>query len=409
MGLLYDYQLDAVKKLRNGSILCGGVGSGKSRTALGYFHIRNGGSIEPYKPMVKRPMNLYIITTARKRDSLEWLGDMAPFHLSTDKEANYYDNNVVVDSWNNIKRYVMVANAFFIFDEQRVVGSGAWVKAFYKIVKRNEWILLSATPGDTWSDYIPVFVANGFYKNKTEFSNAHIEWERFTNFPKIRAYHNEQRLMRLRDRILVDMDFERPTVHHDIDILCQYDTAMYKTLNKTRWNFDKNEPMTSAAELCYCLRKLINSDKSRVDALLKIVKDKHRVIVFYSYDYELDILTKFCEDNNFVYAQYNGHLHQPVPEGDEWIYLCQYTSGCEAWNCIVTDTIVFYSQTYSYKVLEQACGRIDRLNTPFIDLYYYHLRCSAGIDLAIRKALKNKKKFNESRFVAGTYRSKATF
>ena len=168
---LRDYQLDAVNRMKNGCILCGGVGSGKSRTALAYYFFQEGGELlnnvcgDNYIPMEDPPKDLYIITTARKRDTKEWEGELSPFLLSTHREVSLYSNKVIVDSWNNIGKYIAVTNAFFIFDEQRVVGSGAWVKAFLKIAKSNEWILLSATPGDTWEDYIPVFIANGFYKS----------------------------------------------------------------------------------------------------------------------------------------------------------------------------------------------------------------------------------------------------
>lgn len=94
-----------------------------------------------------RTPDLCIITTARKRDTGEWDEELAHFYMSTDPEHDIYEHKVVVDSWNNIGKYVGVKNAFFIFDEQRVVGKGAWVKSFYKITQNNEWILLSATPG----------------------------------------------------------------------------------------------------------------------------------------------------------------------------------------------------------------------------------------------------------------------
>ena len=404
MGIeLRPYQLEAVKRMRNGCILCGGVGSGKSRTALAYYFIENGGDINPkkYIPM-KNPKDLYIITTARKRDTLEWEGEFGPFLISTNEDTNYYDNKVVIDSWNNIKKYVDVTDAFFIFDEQRVVGSGAWVKSFLKITKHNNWILLSATPGDSWQDYIPVFVANGFYKNRTEFIREHVVYSRFTKYPKIDRYLNTGRLIRLRNRILVDMDFKRQTIPHHEDVYCSYDILTYKSIGKDRWNPYKNEPIVNASELCYTWRKLVNSDESRQTALLDICADHPRVIVFYNFDYELDILKNLVYINDgdaMDIAEWNGHKHQEIPKTDKWVYLVQYTAGCEGWNCIRTDTIVFYSQNYSYKVLEQARGRIDRMNTPYINLYYYHLKSRSSIDLAISRALKNKKNFNEMRFV----------
>lgn len=397
---LFDYQLDAVSRMRNGCILCGGVGSGKSRTSLAYYYKEQGGVLgtKNYVRM-KNPKDLYIITTARKRDTLEWEGELSYFLLSTNPKVNGYKNRVIVDSWNNIQKYKNVTDSFFIFDEQRVVGSGVWVKSFLKITKSNDWILLSATPGDTWQDYIPVFIANGFYRNRTEFCNEHIIYSRFSKFPKIDRYINTGRLIRLRDRILVDMDFKRETVAHHEDIIVQYDISKYKETMRNRWDPYNNEPITNASGLCYILRKIVNSDESRQIALMDILESRPRVIVFYNFDYELDILKGLHYGKDVQIAEWNGHAHQPIPTSKSWVYLVQYNAGCEGWNCIKTDTIVFYSQNYSYKIMAQAAGRIDRLNTPYTDLYYYHLKSRSGIDLAISKALKDKKKFNETRWV----------
>lgn len=392
-------QQEAIEKMFSGCILNGGVGTGKSRTGLYYYCKEQGGSIDPYVPM-KNPKDLYIITTAKKRDSLEWQQELIPFYLSTNKEENiWYNNTVVIDSWNNIRKYTEVKNAFFIFDEDRVTGKGVWVKSFYKIARNNEWIILSATPGDTWEDYIPVFIANGFYKNITEFRREHIIYSQFTKYPKVDRYIGTGRLIRLRNRILVDMDVEKHTIPHHEDIYVQYDIPMYKDAIRNRWDPYKNEPIQQASGLCYVLRRIVNSDESRVVALLEILEVRKRSIIFYNFDYELDILMNIAYGEGIEVAQWNGHKHQPVPDSDRWVYLVQYTAGCEGWNCIKTDTVIFYSQTYSYKMLEQACGRIDRLNTPYIDLYYYHLRTRSGIDLAIYKALSEKKKFNEGKFI----------
>ncbi len=413
---LFDCQEEAVKQMQNGYILCGGVGSGKSRTSLAYFFKEQGSDFldhlekkewsdffkcmihtYSYRPM-KNPKDLYIITTAQKRDKLEWEQDLTHFLMSTNPEANYYKNKIVVDSWNNIGKYSGVSGAFFIFDEQRLVGSGAWVKSFYKIAKANNWILLSATPGDTWIDYVPVFVANGFYRNITEFRNEHVIYSNFSKYPKIDRYVNTGRLIRLRNKILVDIPLERKTVPHHEDVYVNYDIPTYKDLLRNRWNIWTGEPFKSANELCYGLRKVVNSADSRQIAVMEIFEKHPRVIIFYNFDYELDILKNIYYGEDVEIAEWNGHAHQPLPEGEKWVYLVQYTAGCEGWNCIKTDTIIFYSQNYSYKVVAQAAGRIDRLNTPYTDLYYYHLKSRSGIDLAISRALREKKKFNERKF-----------
>lgn len=383
--VLRDYQIDAVRRLRTGSILCGGVGSGKSRTALAYYMLNHASK------------DLYIITTARKRDTFEWEEEFKPFYIFKDEKIR----KVVVDSWNNIQKYEMAKNSFFIFDEQRVVGKGPWVKAFLKIAKANDWILLSATPGDTWTDYIPVFVANGFYKNRTEFVNTHVVWSPFTKFRKVDHYVATGRLLRLRNKILVNMDFNRKTVQHHENVITDFDLGAYRLIFKDRWNQFTNEPIKTASELCYTLRRVVNSDESRLDAVEGIMQSHRKVIIFYNFDYELELLKNWLKRLGVTVAEWNGHKHQDIPEGNKWAYLVQYTAGCEGWNCTITDTIIFYSQNYSYKVMAQAAGRIDRMNTPFIDLYYYHLKSRSTIDAAIAKAVANKKKFNEQGFYEG--------
>lgn len=403
---LRNYQLDAIENLENGKILCGGVGSGKSRTSIGYYYKEQDGDLysSEYVPMNDPPQDLYIITTARKRDTKEWEGELTPFLLSTNPEMNLYENKVVVDSWNNIAKYKEVKNAFFIFDEQRVVGSGAWVKAFLKIAKANNWILLSATPGDTWMDYVPVFIANGFFKNKTDFTSNHVIYSRVvTNFPKIDGYYNTGRLIRLRNKILVDMDFKRKTIAKHEDVFVDYDILTYKAAGRDRWDPYKNEPILNAGGLCYVWRKIVNSDISRQTALMELFEKHPKMIIFYNFDYELDILKSLFEETPVDVAEWNGHKHQEIPDSDSWVYLVQYNAGAEGWNCIKTDTIVFFSENYSYKVMQQAAGRIDRLNTPFTDLYYYHLKSKSGIDLAIARALKEKKKFNETKFAGKNF------
>ena len=399
---LYKHQMDAVDRMKNGCILNGAVGSGKSRTALAYYYRNHGGDLLSIKYVkMKKPKDLYIITTARKRDTKEWEKELIPFFLSPDPSLNLYKNKVVIDSWNNIQKYAGVENSFFIFDEDRVTGSGVWVKTFLHIVKKNEWIILSATPGDVWADYIPVFIANGFYKNKTAFAREHIVYSQYAKYPKIDRYLNTGRLIRLRNSILIDMDFMKPTTPHHMDVTVSYDMKTYREMCRQRWNIWENRPIQNAAEFCYALRKIVNTAPSRELKILEIIEKHPKVIIFYNFDYELEILKRIGENVKglgYLYAEWNGHKHQEIPRGDKWLYFVQYTAGCEGWNCITTDTIIFYSQNYSYKVLTQASGRIDRLNTPYHDLWYYHLKSKSGIDLAISRAIKNKKNFNEGKF-----------
>ena len=393
---LFQYQRDAVDRLKNGSILCADVGIGKSITALAYYLEKEcGGSLsieQNLKNKKFRKVDLYIITTAKKRDDHDWHKEAARFSIFEDGKG--LGCKMVVDSWNNISKYVGIHGAFFIFDEQRVVGSGKWVRSFLKIAKSNRWILLTATPGDTWIEYVPVFIANGFYKSRRDFTDQHVIWARWAKYPMIKGYFNEARLIKERRQILVQMVFKKETRPHHETIYLPYDMDTSRKVIRNRWNPETNAPIEDAAELCRILRKIANGDPSRFDEV-RILLDQHpKAIIFYNFDYELEILRKLPTR----IAEWNGHKHEPVPTGLAWAYLVQYSAGAEGWNCITTDTIIFYSQNYSYKLMKQAAGRIDRMNTPFTDLYYFHLSSRSKIDLAISQALGKKKTFNEKGF-----------
>ena len=373
---LYSHQEEALGLLQSGKVLVGGVGSGKSRVGASWALSQADES------------KIIVITTARKRDSLEWEGEFAA--LGADFEE------VTIESWNNISKFDDCCLNVFIFDEQRVVGSGAWVKSFLKIVENNQWIMLSATPGDVWLDYVPLFIANGYYKNRTEFAERHIVWDRFAKYPKVKRYLDTGLLEARRRKILVPMPAERHTRRNRSYIPMEYDKEMYESIAKKRVDPWTEEPYRNAAGVCYGLRKCVNSDRSRVDHIRLVARKRKKLIVFYNFNYERDILLELRDEFNV--AEWNGHNHEPIPSTDSWVYLVQYTAGAEGWNCVETDTIVFYSLNYSWKVLEQAEGRIDRINTPFTDLHYFYFFSESGIDSAIQKAVQEKGVFNERIF-----------
>lgn len=376
---LYPHQQAAVEQMKNGCILVGGVGTGKSRTSLAYYQER------VCRDSAAPP--LFVITTARKRDTKDWEKECEPFGLEPH-----------VDSWNNITKYTETKGAFFIFDEQRVVGKGVWVKSFIRIARANRWVLLSATPGDTWMDYIPVFIANGFYRNRSDFIRQHVIYSRMSRFPKVERYIGLGQLMRERKQIVVNMSFEKKTIAHDETLWADFDKDMFKLVIKTRWDPYKDEPIADAGGLCYVLRRVVNSDPNRIQIIEDLMEDHPKVIVFYNFNYELEALKGMAQRGDIPCAEWNGYRHEMIPQSEQWIYLVQYAAGAEGWNCIETDTIIFYSQNYSYKCMTQAAGRIDRLNTPFTDLFYFHLCSKAPIDLAIRRAIRDKRNFNESLF-----------
>lgn len=387
---LHEHQEKAVSKLSDGKILKGGVGTGKTHTALAYYLRRT--------PKGESYPDLYVITTAKKRDNLDWQKEAAANAIGLTPDESITGANMVIDSWNNIGKYMDVKNAFFIFDEQRLVGSGKWAHTFARIAKANNWIMLTATPGDSWIDYIPVFLANGFYKNRTEFKKRHVVYSPYSKYPRIEGYREVGHLVRLRNSILVEMPYVRHTVRKFKDVMCEYDIDLMKQVKERRWNIYESRPLKDIAELFRISRRLVNSDKSRMNNVISLMQKHPKLIVFYNFDYELDQLRLLGDVPQVSVSEWNGHKHEEIPDTDRWVYLVQYAAGAEGWNCIETDAMVFYSLTYSYRMFHQGQGRIDRLNTPFNILYYYILRSNSWIDVAIMKALKNKKSFNESEY-----------
>ena len=397
---LAPHQRKAARELHNGAILKGGVGTGKTRTAMYYYFtaVCNGrvsvnGKGDTLAP--QRPRDIYVITTAKKRDDLDWEQEAAHFGVSTNREISLGGVQIKVDSWNNIENYAGIKNAFFVFDEQRLVGNGAWVKAFYKIAEQNEWIMASATPGDTWMEYIPVFVANGYYKNRTEFIREHVIFKPFSKFPKIDRYVNQGRLIKYRKELLVEMPFKRHTVRHVKPVITEYDRELMKKAMVDRWHVYEDRPIRDVGELFIVMRKIVNSDPDRITKVLEIFEKHPRLIIFYNFDYELENLRAMGAELEVPMREWNGHKHEAIPDSDSWIYLVQYTAGAEGWNCVTTDATVYFSLNYSWKINEQGKGRIDRMNTLYKDLHYYILRSDSAIDTAITRALAMKQNFNE--------------
>lgn len=403
---LYPHQIDAIRRMHNGCILCGGVGTGKSRTSLAYAYLKElGGKLKVNgeghwtKPTIQK--DLYIITTAKKRDSLEWEEELLPFGLSVDPKLSAGHIKVVIDSWNNIQKYKKVYGAMFIFDEQRVVGKGAWVKAFLKIARANHWILLTATAGDTWQDYIPVFIANGFYKNRSDFNMQHVIFKPYMKYPVIDRYVNQSILLRHRKDIMVIMKFDKKIEKRNHSVICKYDKIKYRRVFKDRWDIYDNCPIEETGKLCYLLRRVTNEDPSRLEEVRRLMIENPKSIIFYNFTPELHLLRKIANDLGYDIGEWNGEVHSEVPTSERWVYLCQYTAAAEGWNNTTTNVIIFYSQNYSYKTMVQAAGRIDRLNTPFKELHYYYLKSHSPIDLAISRSLSQKQNFNEKVFIQG--------
>lgn len=384
---LYPHQEAVIDLLDNGKILYGGVGSGKTFTSLAYYARK------------EAPKHIYVITTAKKRDSLDWENEARQFGIGRTESVPTM-GKINVDSWNNISKYVDVEDSFFIFDEQRLVGHGAWVKSFLKIAKKNRWILLSATPGDTWMDYAPVFIANNFFKNISQFKREHVVYAAYSRYPKISRYLGEDTLQRYRNMVLVEMPFEKDTERFIQTIDIPVDLDKMKVVVKDLWNPFTDEPIKDAAERVRCERRVSNEHIGRFEAIVELLEEHPKLIIFYNFNYERDILRGLHAFTDV--AEWNGDLKQPLPTTDSWVYLVQYASGAEGWNCIETNAMVFYSLTYSYKQFEQAQGRIDRLNAPVRELYYYVLRSNSQIDSSIWGVLERKENFNESRYIDET-------
>jgi len=388
---LREHQKDALREMHNGCVLYGGTGSGKGYTALHYY-IEN-----------ESPKKLFVITTARKRNDRDWEEEAESLKIFTMGRYSSKHGEIVVDSWNNIEKYKDVEGAFFIFDEQRAVGRGTWAKMFVKIAKQNNWILLSATPGDTWMDYVPLFVANGMFKDRTDFQRKHVIFKPYMKFPVVDRYINETKLQLLRNHILVEMPYDRLTTRHENWIEVGHNQEFMDLAWGRRWNALEDKPIRDPAELFRTMRQISNMHPSRLEYVLTALKKHRRLIVWYNFDYELELLRRLPASTTLgeivPILEYNGYKKDRLPDEGPMIYLVQYVAGAEAWNCTTVNAMVFYSLTYSWRNFHQAQGRIDRMDNTHMDLYYYMLVSNTKIDSKIQEALERKEDFNEREFV----------
>lgn len=370
-----DYQKRAINQMHNGCILCGGVGAGKSLTSLGYID------------KVYPSGTVYIITPARKRNTGEWFDDI--------RKNDMDETRFVVDSWNNLSKYKDVKDAFFLFDEQKVSGKGTWAKSLIRIAKSNQWILLSATPGDTYDDYATVLIANGFVRNRTTWYDEYCV-TKSQPFFHIVDHKNKDVIDMMIRRIFIKMDYQSDKKRIERVIPIQARSAgEEKEILMTHKAPGAQMPFTTFAAAIAYVRMNCYDKSKKTEALRKIIEKHKKIIVFYNFLSEKLEIERAAIDANVTINFYNGQRHDPIPDTDEWVYGVQYNSGAEAWNCITTNAMVFYSPNYSYKTMEQAHGRIDRVNSPYECLYYYMLLNELNIDNKVMNALSSKKDFNE--------------
>lgn len=386
------HQRDAIRKISNGNVVVGATGSGKSLVGLVYYYTNIlEGSVEPFRKPTKS-VSLYIITTATKRDSLDWNSECAEFALSTNQEASVNGIKVVIDSWNNIKKYKDIRGGFFLFDEQKTTGYKRWSKIFIRIAKNNRWILITATPSDRWMDLLSVFIANGFYKNKRDFVNQHVTYNPYVKYPSITGYRNVNKLRILKKRIFVIIDYQSPSIIENKVISVDYDVDALTQIEKTEWNPFTDSPIINLSEFASVLRRSLNSHPSRINEAIRIRNTVKKLIVFYNFNFELEILKHGY--SGIKIGELNGHRHDALPVGSDWVYLVQYNSGNEAWECFTTNHMLFYSLNYSFRIMTQAKGRINRLTSGFNYMYYYYLVSNHWLDKGIQKALNKKRDFN---------------
>ena len=374
---LLKYQEEAIQKLHSGSVLYGATGSGKSLTGLAYYM------------RCWSHLDLYIITTSKKRNAGEWEEEIAKLGCPPPK---------AIDSWNRLKNYRMVSDAFFLFDEHKVGGHGKWAQSMITIAKKNKWILLTATPGDVWDDYASIFIANEFVKNKTTWNEDFCIFDRISKYPKIIGYQREDVLKNMRDAVLVPMEYqsEKVPIPYVIPYKVDHEEEAYVLARRKSLRHPEMRAFRNTSAMFAYMRMNLPDKESKIQALADVLKKEPKAIIFYNFTPEKYEIENAARQVNIPFFQYNGQIKDNVPDGDTWVYAVQYTAGAEAWNCITCRTVIFYSMNYSYKVMTQAKGRIDRCNSPFDELhYYYFISPDFEIDQEILNALTRKEKFNE--------------
>lgn len=392
MITLRSYQQDAVEALLNGKhIVVASCGVGKGFISLEWAR-------------GTKKSNVLVITQASKVKSNDFVEEAK---LLDEKWYNSQSSFTVV-SWNSLAKWLKehqsenFADYAIIADEiQRIKNySTGMGKSFLKIASHTKcWAGFTATPGESWIQMMPYFVACGFVKHKTDFTNKFCVTQSFKGYIEIIGYNHEEVLNKWWSGITYfpdtkEMEKQLPSETHKV-VHFKAPTGYAKVL-KTKTRLDTDEFIDTSMAMCHYLRQLCCS-KEKVEWLKEFVESLDTsCVVFYTYIEEGEKIKEALKGVKIW--EINGKKHD-IPTADTIgkhdVVLAQWESGSASLNLQFMNYWVSFSPCYSLTTSCQSRGRIKRIGQTK-PMFYYYLKTDHTIENDIYKALKEKRDFSET-------------
>ena len=302
-----------------------------------------------------------------------------------------------------------------MLDESSMIqnDSAKRTRAIMKL-KTDNVILLSGTPtGGKYENLYSQMRLLGWKITKSQYYSEFIETRQIDmggfKIPIVTGYKNVRRLKKkMREYVCNFLKtaevFDLPAqTFTDISIKT---TAIYRKFVKTKIAEVSGVQMvgdTALTEMLY-QRQLcgaFNADKLKAfEDLLSSTQD--RIIVFYSFNCELDAIRKICTDAGRPIAEVNGSTKDltAYDENHDSVTLVQYQAGAMGLNLQKANIIVYFTPPVSSELYEQSKKRIHRIGQSR-PCFYYRLICENSIEGRIYETLEKRQDFTEKLFLKG--------
>ncbi|MBL0992197.1 MAG: DEAD/DEAH box helicase [Escherichia coli] len=413
---LFDYQKEAIENFESKPLNLSDVGTGKSYMSIGSY-------------VKSECSKLLIICLAPKVN--DFVEDSEIFNLNVtalnkgtkkNKELLSESNLVAISfesSWRltELNKWVD-KDTFIIIDESHKVSVSKskvtkFVMGLSKRAKYN--YLCTATPvsnGKLENWYPQLFISNVFRKPKKEFEQLFVIKQMrqmgSMRFMQITGYRNEHLLEQMIDEASVKYKRDKGYLPEDY-VYKTKKPAMYNKLKKSRLYKDDNDlrvELDNSSKLFNSLRQVshgflngISKQVSkepfeRLDAILE-THNNERVVIFYNYKWEAEMLKQLLDKLKRPYGEYNGSVKdlKPFKNNDNGVVLAQYKSASTGINdFVISNVMVFNSMPLSSTEYLQAKGRTDRHGQDKTPLYY-HIVPDTPIEKKIFSVVTNGKDF----------------
>lgn len=392
---LFDYQKEAIENYKEKSFNLSDTGVGKTVMALGSF-------------IESKCKKLLVICLAPKvvdfaEDGVLMNVDITPLNRGSKKNKELLaESDKVAISFESVWRIPeflkwVDEDTFIIIDESHKVAntSSKVTKYVMKLSKKAKYTYLcTATPisNGKYEQYYPQLKMLGVYNGtKKEYYNMFVD-ERMTRmggsqFMQITGYRNIDLLENMVNQCSVNYKRDKPYLPEDY-VYKTKKPAMFNKLKKNRmYKTDNGEviELDNSSKLFNALRCVshgfllgINKQVSkepfeRLQAILE-THNNERVVIFYNYNIELEMLKQLLSKLKRPTSEYNGARKDLKEFKGKYngVVLAHYKSASTGINdFVISNVMVFNSLPLSSIELTQSKGRIDRQGQGKKPMYYF--------------------------------------